>query len=185
MKLKKVTYKIHVNLGKELHEMRSMLISQVVQICRAYGSSKKPTKAVEKALQVIDKLRYDMDTQLYLDHPDRANTYVYYPAPRTTAKKAEGQELGKRQKLPFKMHIDLGKKLFKMRNMLMNSGGQLCEAYGKTKKPYRAITRAGDAVDNLRFKMDAQLYLDYPDDFDTHVYFCGGRPYSGPHASRP
>jgi len=78
-KRQKLSYEQHIAIGKELSEMRNKLITRQVQICKAYGSSKKPTKLADKACDMLDRLRCGMDDQLCRDYPDKFDTHVYYP----------------------------------------------------------------------------------------------------------
>lgn len=77
---RELTIDEHTALGKELWDMRNTLISRTVQICKAYGSSKKSTKLADKACSMLDKLRCEMDSQFCRDYPDKFTTHIYYPA---------------------------------------------------------------------------------------------------------
>lgn len=103
MKQQKLTYEMHTNLGEELYEIRDRLMSRLGQICGVYGKSKKPSKAVIRALDAVDNLRSKMEAQLSCDYPNEFDPHIYFPGQGAT-KKTEEQD----PQFPPKIDFNVG-----------------------------------------------------------------------------
>ena len=68
----------HQEMGKQLHDTRSYLVGLVSRVSSAYGNTAKVAKLTWKALQVVDKLRCQMENHYFQDCPTTADTRVYY-----------------------------------------------------------------------------------------------------------
>ncbi|MEY3897887.1 MAG: hypothetical protein RLZZ214_3408 [Verrucomicrobiota bacterium] len=77
---KKLTFEQHEEIGAELQRIRRFMIGLAVNIPGIYGKTKRVSKSSVKAFRDIDSLRNVMEEQLFIDHPEQANTKIYYGA---------------------------------------------------------------------------------------------------------
>ena len=76
-----LTYERHVEIGEALNRMQSMLTHLQCEIGNAYPVSGKRGRAyvnIIKALKFVGITRCCLEDNLYDDHPDKANTKIYY-----------------------------------------------------------------------------------------------------------
>ncbi|MDX3078522.1 hypothetical protein [Streptomyces sp. MI02-7b] len=74
----------HLEMGRVLAGIRDELAHRAVQLDKAYPSSGPesiPHKKVGAALRTLDEARSDLEGLLSREHPDAAETTVYYPYP--------------------------------------------------------------------------------------------------------
>ncbi|HBF84961.1 MAG TPA: hypothetical protein DD420_35045 [Streptomyces sp.] len=85
----KLTADEHADLGKRLAAVRNELQVLEVQLGNAYprsGPQAAPARNLEKARKAIDKARCDLENALFHEHPEQAQTTVYYPPRESWAK---------------------------------------------------------------------------------------------------
>ncbi len=78
----KLTLEEHAEMGRALASMRDELISRHVQLANAYprsGQPAVPAKKLDVAIRALDAARAELENALYQEHPETAQTTVYYP----------------------------------------------------------------------------------------------------------
>ena len=79
----------------------------------------------------------------------------------------------KQSTLTFDEHAVLGKELYAMRQVIFGTLNQVCRSYGTASKSANLVDRLCNALDKLRCELDNQLCRDFPDKFDTDIYYPG------------
>lgn len=80
----KLTFEEHTEMGQALASMRDELLRRRVHLANAYpesGQSGVPAKKLDVAVRAIDEARDELENALYREHPEMAQTTVYYPHP--------------------------------------------------------------------------------------------------------
>ncbi|WP_354402658.1 hypothetical protein [Streptomyces sp. PvR018] len=83
-KKSKPTLDEHQDLGRRLASIRDELSRIQVQLSGAYpqtGSASLPARKLIKAREAIDEARSALDNAVFAEHPEGAETTVYYPHP--------------------------------------------------------------------------------------------------------
>ncbi|MEV7808958.1 hypothetical protein AB0O28_39005 [Microbispora sp. NPDC088329] len=78
----RLTFEEHVEMGRALASMRDELLHRHVQLANAYprsGPPAVPAKKLEEAVGAIEAARTELENALYREHPEMAQTSVYYP----------------------------------------------------------------------------------------------------------
>ena len=78
----KLTFEQHVDMGRALESVRNELQRRHVQLANAYprsGPEGGPAKKLEAAFKAVNEARSELDSALFREHPDEAETTVYYP----------------------------------------------------------------------------------------------------------
>lgn len=74
----------HTDMGRTLAAIRDELIHRRVRLENAYprtGTSGLPARKLAAAARALDEARSVLDSALFREHPDTAETTVYYPHP--------------------------------------------------------------------------------------------------------
>jgi len=79
---KGLTFEEHDALAAELFAMRNHLIDVIVQLGGAYPKANPVNRYVDRAEHNLDMLRCVLEDHLFHEHPERAETHVYYRAGR-------------------------------------------------------------------------------------------------------
>lgn len=90
----KLTFEEHVEMGLALAWMRDDLLHRSVQLRNAYPKSGPPAvpgKELDIAVRAIDAARAELENALYRDHPETAQTSVYYPPSEDRARARENR----------------------------------------------------------------------------------------------
>ena len=85
MKKKPVlSFERHAWIGRALGETRDYLTHLYVEVANARGSKFKTqaARSIERALRQLDSARSDLEEEMFLSHPDRADITVYYGCQR-------------------------------------------------------------------------------------------------------
>ena len=77
-KLTGLTFEEHQQLGAELKALHNRLNEIVMQLGNAYGVASKATRRADKMQAYLHQLRSELDSQLFKECRDHANTHVYY-----------------------------------------------------------------------------------------------------------
>ncbi|GGQ33196.1 hypothetical protein [Streptomyces roseolilacinus] len=88
-----MTFEQHVEMGQALAAMRDELLSRHVDLANAYplsGREALPAKKLEAAYRAIDEARSELENALFREHPEVAQTSVYYPAAEDRVRKPAG-----------------------------------------------------------------------------------------------
>ncbi|NGO43787.1 hypothetical protein [Streptomyces ureilyticus] len=78
------THDEHADMGRTLAAIRDELTRRSVQLKGAYprsGLEAAPAQKLDDAVRAIDQARHTLDSTLFREHPDTAETTVYYPHP--------------------------------------------------------------------------------------------------------
>ncbi|MFI2081462.1 hypothetical protein ACH43Y_14080 [Streptomyces rubiginosohelvolus] len=79
----RLTHEEHVALGLRLAAIRDELVHLSVQLGNAYprqGPEAVPEKKLEIAYRALDQARSELENALFREHPNVAETNVYYPS---------------------------------------------------------------------------------------------------------
>jgi hypothetical protein len=60
----------HRKMGKELQDVRNMLVEKSVELNRIYGKSKGLGSKVARITKLMDELRSELDDKLFNEYPD-------------------------------------------------------------------------------------------------------------------
>jgi hypothetical protein len=74
----------HADLGRTLAGIRDELVHRAAQLKTAYprtGPAATPARKLDAAVHAIDAARSALDSALFREHPDTADTTTYYPHP--------------------------------------------------------------------------------------------------------
>lgn len=74
----------HTDLGRTLAAIRDELTHRTAQLENAYprtGPEAHPARKLATAARAVDGARHALDSALFREHPDTAETTVYYPHP--------------------------------------------------------------------------------------------------------
>lgn len=80
----RLTREEHDDLGRTLAGIHNELVRRVTQLANAYpktGASSEPYRKLAAAVKELDAARNALDSALFAEHPDTAETTVYYPHP--------------------------------------------------------------------------------------------------------
>ncbi|MDX3077872.1 hypothetical protein [Streptomyces sp. MI02-7b] len=80
----RLTLDEHIEMGRVLAGIRDELAHRAVQLDKTYpnsGPDGVPHKKVGAALRALDEARSALELLLSREHPDAAETTVYYPYP--------------------------------------------------------------------------------------------------------
>ncbi|QGZ47467.1 MULTISPECIES: hypothetical protein [Streptomyces] len=78
----RLTFEEHVEMGRALASVRDELLRRNVQLANAYpqsGPPAVPAKKLDQAMRAVEAARTELENALYREHPDTAETTVYYP----------------------------------------------------------------------------------------------------------
>lgn len=78
----KLTHDEHAEMGLTLASIRDELLHRSVQLANAYpqsGPPALPAKKLDAAIRAIDEARSELENALFREHPETAQTTVYYP----------------------------------------------------------------------------------------------------------
>ncbi|MFE7837447.1 hypothetical protein ACFU53_15835 [Streptomyces sp. NPDC057474] len=78
------THDEHADMGRTLAAIRDELTRRSVQLKGAYprsGPDATPAQKLADAARAIDQARSALEGALFREHPDTAETTVYYPHP--------------------------------------------------------------------------------------------------------
>jgi hypothetical protein len=81
----RLTVDEHIEMGLALTSLRDELQRRYVQLANAYpqsGTPAIPAKKLEQAVDAIDAARTALENAMYQEHPQTADTSVYYPQDR-------------------------------------------------------------------------------------------------------
>lgn len=84
MSKKRPTRDQHTDIGRTLAAIRDELTHRSVQLGNAYprtGPEALPARKLTTAVKAIDDARWALENALFREHPDTAETSVYYPHP--------------------------------------------------------------------------------------------------------
>jgi hypothetical protein len=111
----RLTHEQHTELGRALAGLRDELVHRYVQLANAYplqGREALPGRKLEAAFRALDAARSELEAAMFREHPDTAQTTVYYPhAEDRTAVGADPlavvlAELARIEALPTVQHDD-------------------------------------------------------------------------------
>jgi hypothetical protein len=68
-------------MGLALAQTRDDLQHRAVVLTNLYGRKFAPARQLLRAVDQLDKVRSDLDSQLARDHPERFSPHVYYMGP--------------------------------------------------------------------------------------------------------
>lgn len=80
----RLTHGQHADIGRTLAAIRDELTHRTGQLKNAYpqtGPEALPARKVTAATRALDEARSALDSALFREHPDTAETTVYYPHP--------------------------------------------------------------------------------------------------------
>lgn len=78
----KLTFEEHVEMGQVLASLRDELQTRHVQLSNAYpqsGPSAAAARKLQRAKLAVEEARTELENALYREHPEQAETAVYYP----------------------------------------------------------------------------------------------------------
>ena len=67
------TFEEHQKIGGELKRIHRHLTDNFLIISKAYGPSSKASKSGERALKYLNRLRSDLDNEVFRENPERSN----------------------------------------------------------------------------------------------------------------
>ncbi len=76
--MKKLEFKDHLRISKQLKRQRKELIDLVVQLGKVYPKNSKVARIVEKARKTVDGLRCELENLLFREYPKDCQTGIYY-----------------------------------------------------------------------------------------------------------
>jgi hypothetical protein len=88
------SFEEHQEIGKELRDIDRKLGSLLVRVGAAYGTSSDASKAAEKSVKYVNRLRSKLDDAVCGEHPEKGDKEVigcYYP----TGERADSLERSK------------------------------------------------------------------------------------------
>jgi hypothetical protein len=71
-----LTFAEHQKIGGELRRIYRQLTDNFSIISKAYGPSSKASKAGERALKYLNRLRSDLDNEVSRENPERSDAEV-------------------------------------------------------------------------------------------------------------
>ncbi|MFE4697145.1 hypothetical protein ACFRIC_08645 [Streptomyces sp. NPDC056738] len=74
----------HTDMGRSLAAIRDELAHRFTQLANAYpqaGAEALPARKLRIAARAVDDARSALDSTLFREHPDQAETATYYPYP--------------------------------------------------------------------------------------------------------
>ncbi len=71
--------------------------------------------------------------------------------------------MNKKSRFSFEKHRDAGQKLKELRAILQTLSVDIANSYPRKSKTHQCAMKAVEAVDNLRYELDSQLFRDCPD----------------------
>lgn len=77
----RLTHEQHIELGRELHELRNRVQQLGVEVSNAFplsGREGRPGRKLLAAAEALDTARSDLENLMLADHP-AADVGVYYP----------------------------------------------------------------------------------------------------------
>lgn len=77
-KVRALTLAEHKRIGAELREMKCNLQSRYVIVANTIGKTKRPCRDLDRALDLIDRARSDLDDVMFRDYPAEATADFYY-----------------------------------------------------------------------------------------------------------
>ena len=80
----RLTHEEHDDLGRTLAGIQDELAHRITQLANAYprtGAESKPYQKLRAALAELNSARSALDGALFKEHPNTAETTVYYPHP--------------------------------------------------------------------------------------------------------
>ncbi|MFJ8934211.1 hypothetical protein ACIRL0_00615 [Streptomyces sp. NPDC102365] len=80
----RLTHDQHTSLGRTLAAIRDELTHRTTQLANTYpqtGPEALPARKLRAAASALDSARSALDSALFREHPDQAETTVYYPHP--------------------------------------------------------------------------------------------------------
>jgi uncharacterized protein YqfA (UPF0365 family) len=77
--VKKLTMAEHQELGRQISEVRAILIKAACTLPNAYGKTSRVSRLAVKSFEAIQNLQCELDEQVFKDHPKDAATHIYYP----------------------------------------------------------------------------------------------------------
>lgn len=84
----RLTREQHADMGRTLAAIRGEFTHRAVQLESAYprtGPEALPARKLAAAARALDSARSALDSALFREHPDTAETTVYYPHPEGRA----------------------------------------------------------------------------------------------------
>lgn len=80
----RLTREEHDDMGRTLAGIQDELARRVGQLANAYprtGTGSEPHRKLKAALAALNAARSALDSALFAEHPDTAESTVYYPHP--------------------------------------------------------------------------------------------------------
>lgn len=80
----RLTIEEHADLGRTLAGIHDELTRRIVQLATAYpmtGPEAEPCRKLKAAQSALNGARTRLDSAVFREHPDTAETSVYYPLP--------------------------------------------------------------------------------------------------------
>ena len=81
--VKKLTMAEHQELGRQISEVRAILIKAACALPNTYGKTSRVGRLARRAFETLQNLQCELDDQVFRDHPKDGATHIYYPFPET------------------------------------------------------------------------------------------------------
>jgi hypothetical protein len=81
--VKKLTMAEHQELGRQISEVRAILIKAACALPNTYGKTSRVGRLARRAFETLQNLQCELDDQVFRDHPKDGATHIYYPFPQT------------------------------------------------------------------------------------------------------
>jgi len=89
--VKKLTMAEHQELGRQISEVRAILIKAACALPNTYGKTSRVGRLAKRAFETLQNLQCELDDQMFRDHPKDGATHIYYPFPETIVEASEAK----------------------------------------------------------------------------------------------
>jgi hypothetical protein len=89
--VKKLTMAEHQELGRQISEVRAILIKAACALPNTYGKTSRVGRLARRAFETLQNLQCELDDRVFRDHPKDGATHIYYPFPQTIVEASEAK----------------------------------------------------------------------------------------------